>query len=160
MSLKAKDLTFERQEPAFLKRMRAGQAVCSVDPDRHDRPQVRVRGKKTDDDDDAPTYVDEDGGTLSKEEYEALASANGELKKDEADAGDRKASADGKSKEVGDREDARPKQQISEVGASKKRKAIKVVGMEEDANAEPTPKSTKSKKPKKGKAVKLSFGDD
>lgn len=160
MSFKAKDLTFERQEPAFLKRMRAGQAASGGDPDRHDRPQARVRGKKTDDDDDAPVYVDEKGSTLSKEQYEALASRNGELEKDEADTGDGKASVDEESTEVGDRENARPKQQISEVGASKKRKAIKVVGMAEDAETESTPKATKSKKPKKGKAVKLSFRDE
>ncbi|KAF2817210.1 uncharacterized protein BDZ99DRAFT_374688 [Mytilinidion resinicola] len=150
MSNKLKGLTFEANEPAFLRRLR-GEATSGRDASRHERPVARPKRAKGDDDDDAPTYVLEDGNeSLSKAEYEALIAG--------------KDADQGPGVEDAEKEEAstqQSKHQLTVVGAvSKKRKAVKVVQAsdgEEDADVKP---KKAVKKPKKSKAVKLSFGDD
>lgn len=121
----------------------------------------RNKGQKKDDDDDAPTYVLEDTNqSLTKAEYEALVAG-----KDAEEANEQKDESECKPK-PSDNESKDPKQQskdnIAEVGkATKKRKAVKVIGGDEgeDEVGEKT-KTKPAKKPKKkAKPVKLSFGD-
>jgi hypothetical protein len=113
---------------------------------------------KNDDEDDAPTYVlDDTKESLTKEEYEALVS--GKDVKDKVDIG-----ADDVSKDEAKEPDPKQKDKITEVGAgSKKRKAAKIISEEQDQDAK-APHQTDvkvTKKPKKkGKAVKLTFGDE
>ena len=118
--------------------------------------------KKDDDDDDAPTYVmEETNQSMSKEEYDALVSG-----KDDKEGGEPAADEAGK-KEDGDAT-SQSKDKIAEVGAvSKKRKAAKIIGDDQDESKKgeeadvkkPEAKSVKKPK-KKAKAVKLTFGED
>lgn len=173
MSFKSKDLSYSQNEPAFLRRIR-GEIRGSVDdPDRQinpvARPTISKRLKK-DEEDDAPTYVfEETNQDLSKEEYEAM------LRGEEAaaqDAAEKKAEVESDSA-LNTPEDASipgasSKQKVAEVGGlPKKRKAAKIVGQDDDEDAETSKTQTGSdkdaKKPpkkKKTKAIKLSFGDD
>jgi hypothetical protein len=113
---------------------------------------------KHEDEDDAPTYVLEDTKeSLTKEEYEALVS--GKDPKDKEEAG-----IDDVSKEDAKESNPKQKDNIAEVGAgSKKRKAAKVISeeQEDDGKAPKQADAKVAKKPKKkGKAVKLTFGDE
>lgn len=165
MSFKAKDLQFERQEPAFLKRLKAGIADATDDPDRQVNPLKFPKKPKRleNDDDDAPTYVVEDSNeTLSKEEYEELLKKS----KDEDENGSRLAKQSNPDDKATSQDSSRPKQLSIQVGAiSKKRKAIKVVGDDEAEEAESPSKAASAKKPiltksKKKAKVKLSFNDE
>ena len=165
MSFKAKDLTYNKQEPSFLRKLKEEHAGVRNNV-QFARPR-KDRLKAGDADEDEPTIVDESGERLGKEEWEEM------LRKEKDGGGDRKAEAvveEGKeqedSKGVADRE----KQQIAEIGAGKKRKAVKVVG-EEDKGKEPATKmkgtedrksdaKDASKAPKKkAKKIKLSFDE-
>ncbi|KAF2015023.1 hypothetical protein BU24DRAFT_226873 [Aaosphaeria arxii CBS 175.79] len=161
MSNKAKGLTYQAAEPAFLQRLRGG--LAGEDSARHERPIPRnKRLQKDDDEDDAPTYVLEDTNqSLSKAEYDALVA--GEDQPKDAPADEDQAAAGGEKKDASSQQS---KDKIAEVGKmTKKRKAIKVIGAdaedEEDSkpNAKPDGKAVKKPK-KKAKVVKLSFGDD
>lgn len=109
-------------------------------------------------------YFDEGTGeTLTKNEWEAKESAL-EAEKTEG-SGDKDGAEPGEGTEVKE-----SKEKLSAIGLSKKRKAGKVVGgddEEETADLEKTPvskpeakKVEKGKSAKKGKKIKLSFGDD
>ncbi|KAF2822165.1 hypothetical protein CC86DRAFT_96581 [Ophiobolus disseminans] len=161
MSFKAKDLHFDNEQPAFLRRLRG--ELTSGDSARHEQPIPRnKRMKKEDDDDDAPTYVLEDTKeSLTKEEYEALVSG-----KDPKDEEER--AVDNASKEESKVSELKQKDKIAEVGApSKKRKAVKIISDEQDESKldgskdikKPDPKPIKKAK-KKGKTVKLTFGEE
>lgn len=175
MSFKSKDLSYSQNEPAFLRRIR-GEIRGSVDdPDRQinpvARPSISKRLKK-DEEDDAPTYVlEETNQDLSKEEYEAM------LKGEEAaakDAAEKKAKVESNSAlstpQHASLPSASSKQKVTEVGGLlKKRKAAKIVGQDDDEDADnktqtgKEPGSKDAKKPAKKtktKAIKLSFGDE
>jgi len=176
MSFKSKNLQYEANEPAFLRRLRAQNAGQGEDG-RHERQIARPKRVKQDDEEDAPAYVVEDSNeTLSKEDYEAMLKEQG--KTVEAQAGG-PAEVDRSEEETlgikgeltsdepkasgalpDDRKDAFIRE--ATVG-SKKRKAAKVVGddMEEPSTAQSPKDDRSSKKPKKkGKPIKLSFGDE
>ncbi|KAF2087489.1 hypothetical protein K490DRAFT_65877 [Saccharata proteae CBS 121410] len=168
MAFNAKNLSYDRQEPAFLRRLKGQQAG---DADRQERPVARPKRLKNDEEDDGPTYVVEDSGdTLSKEQYAALVAGKDatepEGEKEDADA-DAEAK-NGPDEEKNENAALKSKQKVAEIGAaSRKRKAVKVGGgadeEEEDAaeNSATAKKEKPTKKPKKkAKAVKLSFGDD
>jgi hypothetical protein len=169
MSLKAKDLQYgkssimeqqsgtrltrtDNAQPAFLRRLRG--ELAGDGSGRHDRPNPINKKLKTDDEEDAPTYVMENTNqSLSKAEYEAMV-AGKDPKEDEGGekANDAVASAN-------------KKDNIAEVGkASKKRKVAKVIGEEkdEDPKGEVGSEKVAEKKviKKAKKKVKLSFGDD
>ncbi|KAF2865511.1 hypothetical protein BDV95DRAFT_586549 [Massariosphaeria phaeospora] len=154
MSFKAKDLSYDASQPAFLRRLRG--EMAGDDSVRHEQPIPRNKRMKKDEEEDDPTYVLEDTNqSLTKAEFEALAA--GKNPKDIQETG---GCPDDKSK-LGEPA-ALPKDNIAEVGkVTKKRKAVKIISEEQDEgkSANPTgPKVTRKPK-KKGKAVKLSFGD-
>jgi hypothetical protein len=142
-------------QPAFLRRLRG--ELAGDGSGRHENPIQRNKRLKQDDEEDAPTYVlEETNQSMSKAEYEAMVAG----KDSEADP----ASLDeaGKTKDTS----AVPqvKDTIVEVGkATKKRKVAKVIREEKEEDdkateAKPEKKVVKKAK-KKGKPVKLSFGD-
>lgn len=131
------------------------------DSARHERPTPRNKRLKQDDEDDAPTYVLEDTNqSMTKEEYEDF-------------VGKKKTEGEGESEQIDksaqtrNDESSKPKDRITEVGANaRKRKAAKIISDEPEID-EGMPKDAKKtdtktvKKPrKKGKAVKLTFGDE
>ncbi|OCK82562.1 hypothetical protein K432DRAFT_324002 [Lepidopterella palustris CBS 459.81] len=164
MSFKARNLSYDAKEPAFLRRLR-GEA-SGLDSDRHERHIPRPKKAKQDDGDDDPTYVlEESNQTLSKAEYEALLAGKDLDDQDtdantkEGESGPAKPSEDNSSKP---REGPQAKQRLTEVGKGvNKRKAAKIVG-EESNDGEALPQDRKpTKKPKKrAKAIKLSFDED
>lgn len=164
MSFKAKDLSYEANEPAFLRRLRAG--VTSGDSDRHERPIARPkRLKKDDDEEDAPTYVlEESGESMSKAQYEAMQKSK--QRGDDVDGPQSQANAESQE-ESEDHPDAKNKQESNEIGQyQRKRKAGKVVGHPDEHESLPTgdgeehPKKAAKKSAKKAKGLKLSFDDD
>ncbi|OCL09582.1 hypothetical protein AOQ84DRAFT_375694 [Glonium stellatum] len=167
MSFKAKNLSYDAKEPAFLRKLK--EEVSGTDSDCHDRPLARPKRGKQEDDDDGPTYVLEDSNmALSKSEYEALLAGetiNDECKNQNMDAGEKKAlsttnalPAGNPSNQKGDRP---AKQQATEIGkALKKRKIAKVIGEEDDADIKVRENKPIGKPKKKAKVIKLSFHED
>lgn len=179
MAFKAKDLHYDHDnEPAFLRRIRAQNSGLD---DRHERPVARPKRVKVDDEDDAPTYVTQDGNeTLGKEDYEKLMASENERGRDADGAGEETPGVRGKS--VGSEpkasgalpvgtvetgtDEAKKTKPVTEAGlGSKKRKVARVVGEESDddqVNGDQTESkvATKTKPKKKAKPIKLSFGDD
>jgi hypothetical protein len=184
----ARNLHFERQEPAFLRKLR-GEVAGRGDSDRHEVQQARP-GKKTRlemDDDDGPTVVfgDEAGasseGNVGREEYEALKKGRGQ-DENPGESGEREGEDQGESAGTGKggddagrtsgRGEEREKQKVAEVGGLKKRKVGKVVAGEGEeleasattsATADWTAESAKPQAKSKAKAskkkVKLSFDE-
>ncbi|KIW00174.1 uncharacterized protein PV09_08215 [Verruconis gallopava] len=179
---KRNTLEFDRSQPAFLQRLRlevSGQVndqQCRADQTA--RPQ---RPKRLDaDEDDGPTYVMEDTNeSLTKAEYEALVRNGADSSVGAIDASNPISSSNsGEAPE-------KPKstQNVAAIGATKKRKAARIIGadrLDEDAEVPngdvqrqsssamraPTdekakPVDKKSAPPKKKKAkVNINFGDD
>lgn len=116
-------------------------------------------------------YFDEENGeTLTKGEWERREGERekfadgGATKGKYREEGGKEGGWDGKE-EVG----GEVNKKVASIGMSRKRKAGKVVGGEEEEGAEKPEietggsagkKTAKAKAPKKGKKVKLSFGDD
>ncbi|KAH7132643.1 hypothetical protein B0J11DRAFT_232273 [Dendryphion nanum] len=156
MSNKLKNLTYEAEQPAFLRRLRG--ELTGDDSARHERPVPRNKRLQKDDDDDAPTYVLEDTNqSLTKAEYDALVAGKEDPQKTDGPESEALGS------EAKDLDKQITKDNIAEVGKStKKRKAAKVIGGDdEEHDGQRVKKDIKStKKPKKkAKAVKLSFGE-
>lgn len=176
MAFNAKNLEYNKQEPAFLRKLRGEYGGLDG---RHNvqiaRPK-KDRLKTGDGDEDDPVIVDEQGELVGKEEFERR-------QKQGVDSTEQ-AGVD----EVKDDDDATGKEQLSErqkvteIGSSgtlKKRKAAKVVGAEDDdgdkegeATSSTIEKENKkggvetaAKKKdvgaakKKGKKIKLSFDE-
>ncbi|KAL5392315.1 hypothetical protein DPSP01_000829 [Paraphaeosphaeria sporulosa] len=156
MSFKAKDLHYNDKQPAFLRRLRG--ELAGDGSGRHEQPVPRnKRLKKDDDEDDAPTYVlEETNQSMTKAEYEAMVAGKDAEKTEDATNSDSEATKDPAA--------IQPKDNIVEVGkATKKRKVAKVIAEEKDVEAkEPieAEKKVVKKAKKKGKPVKLSFGDE
>ena len=176
MSLKAKDLTYNKEQPAFLQRLRAqhGGDRSNV---QFARPK-KDRLKTSDADEDEPTIVDEQGETVAKAEWE-------ERVKMERDGNDAAPNADGENVEKdgkriggsGFAEAEREKKHMAGIGTGKKRKAAKVVadetegerdgtvdqglatGKNSDTKVASTVKQPDVKPKKKGKKIKLSFDE-
>jgi hypothetical protein len=177
-NIKSKDLSYDKSasQPAFLQRLRDQNTAISS-TGRHEQPIARAQRAKNpndNDDEDAPTYVVEGSSeTLSKAEYEKLTSGETEDNKfgDVKDmvTGELTGDSPKASGALPDEDDVGPARASVTVDAgkaTKKRKMAKVVGGGEDedeANAfkntskdESKPKKLK----KKGKPIKLSFGDE
>lgn len=152
-----KNLHYDTTLPPFLARMQANRAAHD---DRHEFDIARPKKQRDADADaeDEPVYFDEaTGESLTKGEWE-------EREKQQEEEG--KGEDEGTSKEVG----PRVKENIAVIGGVKKRKMGKVVGGGDSGGEgrDTTEKTSKGqgKKPekgksaKKGKKIKLSFGDD
>lgn len=179
-NIKSKDISYDKSasQPAFLQRLRDQNSAISASG-RHEQPVAHAqRAKKSgddDDDDDAPTYVVEGSSeTLTKAEYDKLTSGDGEESDAKSKFGDVKDMVTGEltgdspkaSGALPDESDApaRASATVDAGTATKKRKVAKVVGGddEDEANTKDTSKDeSKPKKiKKKGKPIKLSFGDE
>jgi hypothetical protein len=171
--IKSKHLTNQKNasQPAFLQRLRDQNSAISS-TGRHEQPIARAQRPKNNDDDDAPTYVVEGSSeTLSKAEYEKLTSGEdandkfGDVK--DMVTGELTGDSPKASGALPDEDDIPTRASVTvDAGkATKKRKMAKVVGGDDDED-EPASKNTskdesKPKKlKKKGKPIKLSFGDD
>lgn len=182
MAFNAKNLHYDKQEPAFLRRLK-GQ--IGGDDGRHNVQIARPKRDrlKTADEDDDPVIVDEQGETVGKEEYERR------LKGEDADAtamADSEASTKGPDAQTAQDAGQADRQKVTEIGDSKakKRKVGKIVGGDEedevsrplgakrpDAEKEekggaPSTSNAKVKgqdapvtKKKKAKKIKLSFDE-
>jgi hypothetical protein len=172
-NIKSKDLTYDKNasQPAFLQRLRDQNSAISS-TGRHEQPIARAQRPKNNDDDDAPTYVVEGSSeTLSKAEYEKLTSGETEDSKfgDVKDmvTGELTGDSPKASGALPDEDDGGPTRASVTVDAgkaTKKRKMAKVVGGDDEDEATPKDTSKDESKPKKlkkkGKPIKLSFGDD
>ncbi|RMJ28605.1 hypothetical protein PHISP_00565 [Aspergillus sp. HF37] len=171
MSFNAKNLSYETKDPPFLQKLRGQYGDTSG---RLERPIARPRKPKEDNDDDEPTYVDEESNeVISKEEYNALVRESNpeeevqdpEQKQEQEQ--DKAASKTDMDEVNTDQQPPTSKQKLAEIGGPKKRKQAKVVGEEsasadkgekpvEGGSREPKPK----KKTEKKKKIKLSFDDE
>jgi hypothetical protein len=175
-NIKSKDLTYDKNasQPAFLQRLR-DQNSAIASSGRHEQPIARAQRAKNpnNDDDDAPTYVVEGSSeTLTRAEYEKLTS--GDTDDVESKFGNVKNMVTGEltgdspkaSGALPDEDDvpARASVTVDAGKATKKRKVAKVVGGDDgdEANAKDTSEdeSKPKKLKKKGKPIKLSFGDE
>ncbi|KAF8425142.1 hypothetical protein EV426DRAFT_708766 [Tirmania nivea] len=163
-----KSLSYEMEEPAFLRRLRQGQSG-GEQQQRYIAPRNKKRS--IDDDEDAPTYVLEGGNdTITVEEFKALnGSKSGDDKedteKDNTPAREEEAVAD-----VGaaiSLEKPLDMKKILEAGSKiNKRKAVKMIGAgegddttcQDDEKLGPPKRTGRTAKGKQ--RVKLSFGDD
>ncbi len=167
----AKNLSYNKQEPSFLRKLRAehGGDRSNV---QFARPK-KERLKTGDGDEDEPTIVDEHGESLGKGEWEEM------LKQEKVGGnecmGKQGGAADGNKKESSETPAksmlaSKEKQQVAEIGANKKRKVVKVVG--EDTGSDEATKEHKladadrdekkdacSTVKKKTKKIKLSFDE-
>ena len=143
--------------------------MSGTDLDRHDRPFARPKREKQEDEDDGPTYVLEDSNMdLSKPEYEALLAGktlSEERGIQSADADEKEGlsttialPADNPPNQKGD---LSAKQRLTEIGKGlKKRKAVKVIGENDDVDVEVKDSKPIGKPKKKAKTIKLSFDED
>lgn len=169
MSFNAKNLSYELNEPKFLRKLRGEHG--DRDSSRHERPLARPRKQVQEgEEDDQPTYVVEDSqDTLSKAEYEALVAADNTDKEAENNLPSSAKASPGIQeteikKDEATRETALVRQQIAGIGGSTKRRLAKVVGDEGEDEAAPeksgSGKNSKKPRVKKGKKVKLSFDEE
>ncbi|KAG4430654.1 hypothetical protein IFR05_013868 [Cadophora sp. M221] len=162
----SKNLHYNDSLPPFLARLRANN---NAGDGRHEYTVARPKKVRTAEDEaeDEPVYFDEGSGeTLTKSEWEAREAGEEEGKDgDKAEGGEESAVKGDGGKEC--------KEKVAAIGASKKRKAGKVVGggeedevpaakvsVDKSASSQPGKKAEKGKSAKKGKKMKLSFGDD
>jgi Domain of unknown function (DUF4604) len=125
---KAKNLTYDKKQPAFLQRLKAEYAGDKNNV-QFARPN-KSRLKTGDEGEDDPAIVDETGESVGREVWEEM------LRKEKE--GDREGKGDGAAAEVKEaeakdemaREESRDgsRQKVAEVGAGKKRKVVKVIG--------------------------------
>ncbi|KAI5812614.1 hypothetical protein BZA77DRAFT_136825 [Pyronema omphalodes] len=169
----AKKLSYEMEEPAFLRRMRAA-ASGQGQPERYIAP--RNRKVAVEDGEDAPAYVMEDGSSITREEFQKLGGKGDDDEEDaekkaedkkEGEAVEEGIKKDGEGEKVEDKvEGEETKITVVEAGIKKKRKAAKIVGADDESEDEKTkklenaPAKDAKGKPKPKRRVKLSFGED
>lgn len=179
----ANKLHYEKQEPAFLRRLRGEHSASDG------RQNIQFARPKKDrlkpaDDDDEPTIVGEDGEVVGKEEFQRLVKGNvddgGEARGKDSEVGEGevvRTEEDLEKERAGNKKEERERQKVAEVGGPRKRKAVKVVGGEGAGDVEDTKVidqptngkdggfpgvnlgKPKSKPDKKAKKVKLSFDE-
>jgi hypothetical protein len=147
----------DAKQPAFLQKLRGH---YGDNTGRLERPALRPTRLKVnkDDDDDEPTYLDEESNeVISKEEYKALVAESGPNAEDEA--GNLKDNPTGDQDKSQTEHSTSKQNNLTEVGGQRKRKQAKVVGEDNAETEEVQPKVT-SKKSKKAKKIKLSFDEE
>lgn len=170
-----KNLHYDQSLPPFLARLKGQHAADADSPDpilASRRRQAKPRSASQDAE-DAPLIVDDDGNVLAGVEV----AVDGTVTTTNQEAGGPGADGNEDSTETGGSKDggARPEDKVATIGGSKKRKLGKVVGAdaEDDKQDKNSPglqkqdgaaKEDKTKGPakakKKAKKIKLSFGDD
>jgi hypothetical protein len=155
-----KNLHYDSTLPPFLARLQANHAAQD---DRHDFDIARPKKQRdaAADAEDEPVYFDEaTGDSLTKGEWE------------ERQREKENSPGEGKEEEKPDTKGERTtKENIAVIGGVRKRKMGKVIGGEESAGEESRDAARSTSKPegkkqekgktaKKGKKIKLSFGDD
>jgi Domain of unknown function (DUF4604) len=163
-----KNLHYDNSLPPFLARLQANNASQDGRQEYHAARPKKARNAEEEAEDE-PVYFDEGTGeTLTKTEWEAKEAEDAGKEEREEKTTDNK----GRGEVERGTELKESKEKLAAIGSSKKRKAGKVVGGEgygEEATAEteqkPIPttggeKAQKGKSVKKGKKIKLSFGDD
>ena len=186
---KAKDLSYDSALPPFLQRLRALHSSNTADG-RHERPQSRPKRVRAEEDEeeDEPTYVAEDGTTMTHAEMMEMGmngQANARNAEDAMDVDtpelDMTRSNSSGEREIGRGTMGREKEKLAAIGAGRRRKVGRVVGAElspdsrgasrdrsessenqmRDLATEAVTAPIAAPKPKKKmKKVKLSFGDD
>ncbi|KAI9679028.1 MAG: hypothetical protein M1829_001698 [Trizodia sp. TS-e1964] len=163
MSFKAKNLSYELKEPSFLRKLKS--EIGGSAEHRHERPLARPRKAKEADDDDEPTYVDEESHeTITKAEYEVLV-AESAVDRNQKGAAPDPLKSEGLQPKINDNLAAAglaAPEQIADIGARKKRKVGKVVGGDDEVLKETVDEmpKTSDRTAKKKKKVKLSFEQD
>lgn len=173
MTFNAKNLSYDRNEPAFLRRLRGEHG--DGEPARHERSLARPRKHKTSDDDDEPTYVDGNSqNTISKIDYDALMNPKKLEKEEETSASSSPRSQSLQMEEhatIGnDHLDEIPPSQLkASIGGNPKKRLAKVIG-DDGKSAHSSPNgnppaldsgsiSKSKKKEKKAKKIILSFDE-
>ncbi|KAI9750279.1 MAG: hypothetical protein M1815_001886 [Lichina confinis] len=179
MSFNAKNLTYEKKEPTFLRRLR--QQSGRGDPARQEHPLGRQQWPKRlqiggdDDDEDGPTYVDEDTNeVVSRDEYRArLDDESGTVKPAAHDTTTGATGLDVKGEgpekaEAPQDEVEEVVEKIADIGNRQKKRAAKVIASDADDAGKPTgpdePQHAASKKSgnrsRKKRRIQLSFDDE
>ncbi|KAL8826124.1 MAG: hypothetical protein Q9191_003991 [Dirinaria sp. TL-2023a] len=161
MSINAKNLNYDSHEPAFLRRLRG--EVGRQNSVRHERQFARPKKKMNvyEEDDDAPTYVDEASHeVVPKDEFEALVNR----KEDTNQADNDRALPDEEQPKQGNGQNKPPTsgEQIASVGKSFKSRSAKIVGDEDVRQPESATEGlerTRTAKTKRNKKIKLSFDE-
>ncbi|POS72790.1 hypothetical protein DHEL01_v208819 [Diaporthe helianthi] len=172
-----KNLHYDQSLPPFLARLKGQHAA---DPDSPDpilasrRRQAKPRSASQEAE-DAPLIVDDDGNVLAHVEVAADGTITTNRQADAGDGGNEGSMETGGEKDGGkDAKGVAVGHKAAMIGASKKRKLGKVVGAEDDMQdkgsiglqkqdgAAKVDDKTKApvKAKKKAKKIKLSFGDD
>jgi hypothetical protein len=142
MAFNAKNLHYEKKVPAFLQRLQGQYTGDERNSAAQQRLQQRPKKLKNgEDDDDAPTYVNEESGeVVGKEEYERLVRGEDGEEEEQEDGGigeeigkltDGDEKGERSEKDGGDK---LAEQKIAEIGAGRKRKMGKIVGGDEDGD--------------------------
>jgi hypothetical protein len=160
-----KNLHYDNSLPPFLARLQANNASQDGRHEYHVARPKRARNAEEEAEDE-PVYFDEGTGeTLTKTEWEAKEA-------EDVEKGDGESTANKEGvKPEGGKELKESKEKLAAMQSYKKRKAGKVVGKEDDEEVTPETekksapkadgkKAEKGKSTKKGKKIKLSFGDD
>ncbi|KAL8785522.1 MAG: hypothetical protein Q9213_003348 [Squamulea squamosa] len=174
MSFNSKNLTYDSNEPSFLRKLRG--EFGSTDLARQQRPQARPRRQKIadDEDDDQPVYVHDKNPSeyLSKTEYNAMFKAPSteqqlvEVAQQDADSqASREIQAPCQADpEEQAQQESSTKERTAGIGGFSKKRSAKVVGdhdsSEEFQQSKTEPLAPKKQGLKKGKKMKLSFEDD
>ncbi|KAJ3953633.1 hypothetical protein N0V92_009898 [Colletotrichum tropicale] len=155
----SKNLSYDTKIPPFLRALHAQAAGNAADPDPILSKRRRAGKKRSESEEaeDAPLVVDDEGNVVDVRVDKDGGVDEDQLKKDEAD------------KEDVTKEEKREADKVASIGASKKRKAGKVIGEGVDdakeegkTDAKDEAKDEGSKKKagkKKGKKIKLSFDE-
>lgn len=178
MNFNAKNLTYEKKEPTFLRRLR--QQSGRGDPARQEHPLGRQQRPKRlqiggEDDEDGPTYVDEDTNeVVSRDEYQArLDDELGSVKQaaDDATAGDADLGVkegELEKADVPENEVEEVVERVADIGNRQRKRAAKVIASDADDAGKPTrpdelqhaaSKKSESKSRKK-RRIQLSFDDE
>ena len=165
-----KNLHYDTSLPPFLARLQAGDTSNGRHEFNAARPK-KVRSKEEQAEDEPVVFDEGSGETMSREEWEKREGLGGDV--DEA----KEIEERGETGEVG-HEVKEAKEKVARIGGgTKKRKAGKIVGGEgqdggiakvdtvsrdqnDAATEKDVKKNAKKMTAKKGKKIKLSFGDD
>ncbi|MCJ1290741.1 hypothetical protein MMC34_002283 [Xylographa carneopallida] len=166
MAFNAKNLTYESKEPAFLRKLKNEYGGSNAD--RHESQLARPRKPRNNDDDDEPTYVDEESNdTITKAQYEAILEKEEQTtlqeQHSEPTISNNEALVTHETTQDVTRDTPPRKELVAAIGGIGKRRIAKVVGDDSlGKNGEvPSHGATVGKRStKKSKKIKLSFDEE